>query len=275
MSAARARRLARAGVALILAIGVIFPALYVALIAIRDPDDSLVTPPKLFTLPITFTNFQQAFDAGLARAMGNTVGVAVASTVIVLLIAVPAAYGFAFLKFRMRGFLLGMIIVSQTFVGISIVLPILTSIEHLGLYDTYAGLVLVYVATTLPFSIWLLTSYFQSLPPELESAARVDGCNRWQALRIVLLPIALPGIGAVAVFVAIAVWSEFTFASLLMTSQDHRLANVALASLAGQYKNNLGSIAAGTVVVMIPPILLFMAVRRFFVSGLAAGAVKG
>jgi ABC-type glycerol-3-phosphate transport system permease component len=158
--------------------------------------------------------------------------------------------------------------------GASVIVPLFQLVRETGLYDTHAGLVLVHTALLLPFAIWLLYGFFVSIPREVEDAALIDGCSRLCALRKVLLPLALPGIGATALFAFLGSWNEFFFALILTTSDSTRTIPVGIGLFVGEYLDVWNQMAAAAVLFSIPPLLVFALMRRTFVHGLTAGALK-
>jgi ABC-type glycerol-3-phosphate transport system permease component len=158
--------------------------------------------------------------------------------------------------------------------GASVVIPLFQLMRDSGLYDTQIGLVLVHTALILPFVIWLLYGFFQGIPVEVEDAALIDGCSRLGALRRVLLPLALPGIGATALFSFLGSWSEFFFALILTSSDASRTIPVGIGLFVGEYVDVWNQMSAAAVLFSLPPLALFLLMRRTFVQGLSAGAIR-
>jgi ABC-type glycerol-3-phosphate transport system permease component len=204
----------------------------------------------------------------------NSLIVASASTVLTLFVGSLA--GFAFSRFRFAGknlFLL-IFLLSQMLPGASVIIPLFQLVRVVGLYDTHVGLILVHTALLLPFAIWLLYGFFTTIPSEVEDAALIDGCSRLRALRAVILPLALPGIGATALFAFLGSWNEFFFALILTTSDSARTIPVGIGLFVGEYIDVWNQMSAAAMLFSIPPLLVFALMRRTFVRGLAAGAVR-
>ena len=168
----------------------------------------------------------------------------------------------------------GLLMVSM-FPQISIAGPVWQILSSLGLLNTYPGLILPYIPLTLPLGIWIIASFFQKLPYELEDAARIDGCGHFQALWRIIIPLAAPGIFTAAILTFIYAWNEFFFALLIMTQQKYQTLPVGIALFQGQYTQPWGEIAAASTVATVPLVLLVFLFQRKIVSGLSAGAVKG
>jgi multiple sugar transport system permease protein len=215
----------------------------------------------------------------LAHYFVNSVVVSVASTVCSVVIAIFAAYGISRYYFRGRQAFTITVLATQMFPGILFLLPlfvIFVNIEKslgISLYGTYLGLIITYLTFSLPFSIWMLVGYFNSIPRELEEAAMVDGATPIGALFRILIPISLPGIAAVAIFAFITAWGEVLFASVLTTDATRTLA-IGLRNYASQSNVYWNQLMAAAIVVSLPVVVAFLAMQRYIVSGLTAGGVK-
>ena len=245
-------------------------------------DTSLKTRLEITAIPpvLVPSGSVQFYSSALARYdllhyVLNSVITAGATTVLTLLISVPAAYALARLRVRFKGvFMAGLLMVSM-FPQISIAGPVWRILSSLGLLNTYPGLILPYITLTLPLGTWIIASFFKKLPNELEDAARIDGCGHFQALWRIIIPLAAPGIFTAAILTFIYAWNEFFFALLIMTQQKYQTLPVGIALFQGQYTQPWGEIAAASTVATIPLVLLVFLFQRKIVSGLSAGAVKG
>jgi multiple sugar transport system permease protein len=186
-----------------------------------------------------------------------------------------AAYSFARLRFPGRTTLLLVYLGSRMVPGIALIVPLYLVIQRLGLLDTLVALVATYLTFTLPFTIWLLKSYFQAIPRELEEAALVDGCTWPTMIRRVLLPAAAPGLVAAAMFAFMTAWSDYLFAVILTSSMAAKTAPVVVAGFATDVTTERTLMAAGGVLAVIPPLVLAFVFQRLIVQGLVSGAVKG
>ena len=211
----------------------------------------------------------------LVPAMENSLIVAAAVVVLNLLIGVPAAYAMAKIRFRGRQASIYAILTTRVIPDIALVVPFFLFIRQLGLLDSLWSLIITYLAVTVPFSVFILVSYFESLPDELDKAARVDGCSRWQTLTIVFLPLALPSIVAVILFVFLASWNEFLLALMFTQTPKSQTLPIIVASFTSDFTISFSFINAAGVLAIIPPVILALIFERYIISGLTTGAVKG
>lgn len=254
----------------------LFPVLWVISLSLRT-EGAVYTSLELLPSDPSFGSYREILDSGILRWMGNTVFVAVLSVVGIVIVTTPAAYAFSRFSFRGRRSLLLAVLGFQMISPIVIVLPLYDIMRTLGLTESHAGLVLLYIGLQVPFSLWLLKSYFDTIPMELDKAARIDGCNRLQTLRYVLLRPVMPGIAVVAIFNFVLTWSEFVMAYTMLSPGGEELYTLSMGiyvfdtQLATQWTN----IAAAAVVGIVPIIAFFVALQRYFVRGLTEGALKG
>jgi multiple sugar transport system permease protein len=253
---------------------VLVPLYWVVITSIKPPSDYLTVPPVWFPAEPTLVHYTAAlFSYRGLQGLTNSVIVATVTTLVSALLGTPMAYSLA--RFNTGGQHLAFWVLSQRFLPpVAIVLPLFLLYRGYGLYDTRLGLVLVYTVMTLPLSVWMMYAYFRQLPRELEEAALVDGCTRWQAFLKVALPLAVPGIAAAAVFAFIAVWTEFFFALNLTSRTAYTLPTVFRAFL-GFQGAQYGEASALAVTSLVPSIVLGMLVQRHLVRGLTLGAVQG
>jgi multiple sugar transport system permease protein len=189
-------------------------------------------------------------------------------------LALPAAYAFSRFRFRGRQVLRTQFLVINMFPVVMLILPLFVLMRDLGLLDTYFALIAGHATFTLPFAIWLLTSYVDGIPPELDQAAMIDGATRVQAMLLVVLPLAMPGVVAVGIYLFITSWNEYLFA-LMMTGRNVRTVTVALQLFIGENQIQWGLLMAGGTLVALPATILFLFAQRRLVGGLTGGAVKG
>jgi multiple sugar transport system permease protein len=211
----------------------------------------------------------------LIPSMWNSLVVALSVVALNLLVAVPAAYAMAKIRFIGRSTSIYFMLTTRVIPDIALVVPFFLFIRTFGLLDHLGSLVITYLAITVPFSIFILVSYFESLPDELDKAARVDGCSRLQTLLRVYLPLALPALVAVVLFTFLSSWNEFLLALMFTQTPKSQTMPIVVASFASDFTISFAFINAAGVLAVIPPVLMAIVFERYIVSGLTAGAVKG
>jgi arabinogalactan oligomer/maltooligosaccharide transport system permease protein len=191
-------------------------------------------------------------------------------------VVLAATAGYAFSRFRFAGWRATMLafLVSQLFPATMLMLPLYVIMRQLGLLDSFAGLAIAYTATALPFCVWTMRGYYDTVPVEIEQAALVDGCTPWQAFLRVLLPLVTPALAITALFSFMAAWSEFIVARVILSRQSLYTLPLGLESLAGRFQTEWANYAAGSLLVCLPVLVLFLVLNRALVSGLSLGGVK-
>lgn len=215
------------------------------------------------------------WEHGLLKYMWNSAIVAGATMLISIAIAAPAAYALARFKLRWLRVSLMLLLGISMFPQIAIAAPVWRILNHLGWLNSYHGIVMAYISLSLPFAIWVLTTYFKELPNEIEESALIDGCTRLQALGKVVLPLAAPGLFTAPILVFIHAWNEFFFALIILTYPALQTLPVGIALFPGEYTMPWGEIAAASTIATMPLIFLTLLFQRRIVQGLSAGAVKG
>ncbi|GAB3709028.1 carbohydrate ABC transporter permease [Mariniluteicoccus flavus] len=254
-----------------------FPLFWLFTTSFKPPQELSVLEPTFFPKNWTTANFAEAFRVTqLPRALMNSLLVALATSIITTLIAMPASYALARFRSRLRTVAVGWILVSQLFPFILLVIPLFIMLKNFGLINTLAGLVLVYVTWALPFTLWMLQGYVAAIPVDLEEAAATDGASRMTILRTIIFPLLMPGIVATAMFAFISAWNEFFFALVIIQDPALETAPLLLARYVGAEGSvNLGPLSATALLTTLPGLLIFAIAQRKLVSGLMAGAVKG
>jgi ABC-type glycerol-3-phosphate transport system permease component len=279
VSPALRRGLGRAGTYLgagALAFACGFPLFWMAMTSIK-PDREIVTAtPSFWTAAPHLDAYRRLFEqTRFETYFLNSITVAGASTLLTIAVAVLAAYGITRFRFRGRESIATVMLFTYMFAPIMIVIPFYIMMRRLGLTNSHLGLVLSYASFSLPFSMWLLRSFFQSIPLELEEAAMIDGATRPQAVARVIVPMALPGVIAVSIFTFIVAWNDYLFARVLIGKDDLKTLPVGIQDLYESTITDWGMVMAAGVLITIPALAFFAAVQRYLVSGWGAGAVKG
>lgn len=254
-----------------------FPLVWMISTSFKAPRELVALHPSLIPLHPTLSNYTDALvEQDLLRAAGNSLQVSVASAVLTVVVALPAAYALARFRSWLNRVALGWVLVSQLFPFILLVIPLFILLRNARLVNTLAGLVLVYMVWSLPFALWMLQGFVRAIPRELEEAASVDGASRGQILVRVVAPLLAPGIVATTLFAFISAWNEFFFALVLLKRPELATLPVALARFVGiEGVARLGPLAAGSLLATIPSLILFGFLQRKLSSGQLAGAVKG
>jgi multiple sugar transport system permease protein len=226
----------------------------------------------------TLDNYQSVLqDDDFVHALANSAIVSLTTTALALIVGSFCAYALARLKFPLKFALLGLVLSITTFPPIAIATPVFKLWTDIGLFNTLPGLIIPYLTFALPLAIYILVSFFKEIPKDLEEAALVDGATRFQAFRKVVIPLAAPGLATAGILTFIAAWNEFLFAVTLTSTPKARTVPAAIAFFTGstEFEEPLGTIAAASVLISIPLILLVLFFQKRIVAGLTAGAVKG
>lgn len=261
---------------LVLLAVIVFPVAWMILTSLRPASSLGVAVPFGQLLDgLGFDSYRRLFAGGaFGRYVVNSLVVASVGTAITVLLSSLAAFGLSRFRFRLRGPMLFVIIGTQLLPFVVLITPIYTLFSQIGLLDSYVGLVLVYVAITLPLAIFLMLGYFDTIPTVLDEAARMDGCSTLGVIFRIIVPVALPGIVTVTVTTFIAMWEEYLFANVLLTSDALKTVQVGLAGYFGEYSTDWGVVMAAATVAAIPTVLLFSLVQKRLVAGMSAGSVK-
>jgi multiple sugar transport system permease protein len=252
------------------------PLLWLFSLSLKSKAGVYEYPPQWLPAGGSLANYRFALThTQVPWYLWNSAIVAVLATAVTMAAAVPAAYVISRERFRGRRPLRAALLAVQMVSPVILLVPIYGVIDRLGLIDTRAGLILVYAAMQVPFTIWVLENFFAAVPRSIFEAARLDGASRARTLWTIVLPLALPGLGATAIFNLAAYWSEFSLALVLLDSQERFTMPLGLFSFQSAYETDWQLLAAASFIALVPVLAGFVLLQRFFVAGLTAGAVKG
>jgi multiple sugar transport system permease protein len=253
----------------------LIPVAWITSLSFKTPDE--VADKKFFS-GFSFDNYDVVFsDDTFIAALINSIGIAAIATVISIVLAAMTAYATSRLDFPGKAVILSGALAVAMFPAISIVGSLFDMWRAIGIYDTWIGLIIPYMTFTLPLAIYTLSAFFREIPWELEQAAAVDGATPMQAFRKIIVPLAAPGVFTAAILVFIFAWNDFIFANTLTSTDNARTVPAALAFFTGasQFEQPIGAVAAASVVVTVPIVIMVFIFQRRIVAGLTAGAVKG
>jgi ABC-type glycerol-3-phosphate transport system permease component len=273
--ARNARRLLLVLLQVGLAIIILLPFFWMLSVSLKPATEPFAIPARLWPSQPTIDNYISAFRPEFRTYFINSTIVSLSTVVITVTLALLAAYGFSRSGLRIMAVLLALVVVAQMFPGSAIIIPIYQMMRSAHLLNTYASLIIAYVAVTLPVAIWMLRGFVSRLPASIEEAAAIDGAGPIGTFLHIVVPLCRPGIAATAVFVLIVTWQEFLFALSFTSSKDMRTLPVGMNDFIGQYGIRYGELMASSVLISLPIVVIFMFLQRQFVAGLTAGAVKG
>ncbi|MFZ4451344.1 carbohydrate ABC transporter permease [Salibacterium aidingense] len=259
------------GIALVLLIG--FPFYWIMISSFKPGDEVLI--PNLWPEAFTLQHYQELIEQTSYLAnLYNSLFVAVMTMFITILIVIPASYSIYRFDYRGREFLFRLILASYIFPGVLLLVPVYQLMNSVQLVDSLWSLVVINVTFAAPFAVWLMKGFFDAVPKDLDESAAIDGAGPFRVLFQIILPLILPGIGTISIYAFVLAWTEFTFASVLISSDANRVLTTGMNAIMGQYTVRWGWTTAGAVLTIIPVVILFAFVGRYFVRGLQAGAIK-
>ena len=254
----------------------LFPVVWMLETALKETKDIYAVPAKVFSFSPTLDHFKNVFgsDSPVLKGFLNSVIVAGSSTVIATVLGVPAAWAYSRFTLKAKKDQLFFILSTRFMPPVVVVIPVFLMFRDLTLLDTRLGLILVYSAFNLPFTIWMMKGFIDEVPAEYEEAAMLDGFSRFEAFWRVTMPLLIPGIAATAVFALIFSWNEFVFSIFLITDPDTRTAPSAIAGLIGGTTIDWGLVAASAMTFAVPVLVFAFLVRKHLVAGVTLGAVR-
>lgn len=260
----------------LVALAFLVPQAWLFSLSLKDRGGVFAYPPQWIPANASLFNYVFALtNTQVPWYLWNSVKVSVLATVLTLVIGVPAAFILSREPFRGRGPLLSVLLAVQMLSPVVLLLPLYALVERIGLVDTHPGLVLTYAAIQVPFTAWVLKNFFDAVPPALFEAARLDGASRLRTLWSIAMPVIGPGLAATTIFNLAAYWSEFALALVLLDSQSRFTVPIGVFSLQSAYETEWQLVAAASFIGLVPMMVAFVLLQRYFIAGLTAGAVKG
>lgn len=262
---------------LILGIGiVVIPFWYMVITSLKPQSYIFEMPPRLWPSEVTLHNYHEALGKDLfGLYFLNSLFVAVATTVLTVLIAAMLAYAFARLEFPGKEALFYLLLLGMMIPPVMLIIPQFLVAKFLVLLDKYSGLILVYISMNLPMQTFLLRGYFEGIPTELEEAALIDGASRWKIFWRVVIPLSKPGLAVVTIFTFLFAWDEFPWANVAMKETTRRTLPIAIALFQSQHLTEWGQVFAASIVALIPVVIVFVLFQRYFIRGISTTGLKG
>ena len=269
-------RLALYGAAFVLAFLCGFPLLWMFVTSIKPDREILNLVPSLLTAHPQVDAYMRLFSqTNFMTYFMNSLTVAGGATLLTIVVGTLAAYAITRFRFRGRELVAGTMLFTYMFAPIMIVVPFYILMRKAGLANSHLGLILSYTTFSLPFSMWMLRSFFQSIPIDLEEAAMMDGASRPQAVLRIIVPLAIPGVVAVSIFTFVVAWNDYLFARVLIGSDQLKTLPIGIQDLYDSTVTDWGMVMAAGVMITIPALVFFVSVQRYLIAGWGAGAVKG
>lgn len=262
--------------ALLLVIFCAFPFAWMFSTAFKVSHEIFATPPTLIPRTWTLDNLHRLFTETRALTyLRNSIIVSFSTVLLTIAVATPAAYSLTRFRFPGREQIAGTVLFTYMFAPIMIIIPFYVMMRFLGLTNTHLGLVLAYSAFCLPFALWMLRTFFQSIPLDIEQAAMIDGANRLQTVLYVVLPLAVPGVATTSIFTFILAWNDYIFARILISADELKTLPVGIADLYNASVVDWGMIMAAGLLILTPVLGVFFVIQKYMIAGIGAGALKG
>jgi len=258
----------------------IFPMAWMLATSLKTQFGALQYPPEWIPREITFEQYTRLLSPGnevgaeFLRYLWNSIVVSIATTVLGVAIAVPAAYAFSRFRFPGRNLLFYSVLLRNMFPAVVFLIPLFILMRWLRLVNTEWSLILTYLTFGLPLSIWLLKGFYDNIPPQLEQAARIDGASRFKAFILIVMPLSSPGIIATAIYSFILAWNEYVYALTFLNDKDRLTLPVGLERFFTEFATNWPGLMAASFIMSVPVVALFLVLQKYFVRALTEGAVK-
>lgn len=254
----------------------IIPFIYMISTALKGPVYVFEIPPRIIPEHPTLQNFISAWTSNqFGLYFLNSVAVTLISVAGIVLLAAMMAYAFARFDFFGKKFLYGLVIFFMTMPAMSLIVPQFILATEFKVTDSLVGLVALYIAQNIPFAVFLLRGFLEEVPKEIEEAARIDGASAWSTFWQITLPLCKPALATSAIIAFLGAWDEFTWASTIINTPSKRTLPVAIATFQGVHTTNWGLVFAASLIAIVPVLIIFIALQKYFIKGMTAGAVKG
>jgi multiple sugar transport system permease protein len=259
---------------LVILVFALAPFVWMLLTSVKPNADLSIFPVRYWPSEFTADHFKMLWQrTSFFHNWLNSLLIATGAVIVGLSVSIPAAYAFSRFKFAGRNMFLTGFLVINMFPVVLLIIPLFVLMRHLGLIDTFIGVIIGHSTFSIPFSIWMLVSYFNAIPQDLDEAAVIDGASRLQTIRLVVLPLIMPGVVTTAIYVFITSWNEYLYA-MMLSGDKVRPVTVALQLFIGEFTVQWGLLTAGGALIALPVTLLFLVIQKRLVGGLTAGAVK-
>jgi ABC-type glycerol-3-phosphate transport system permease component len=264
---------------IIVCIFILLPVYWMFTCSIKDVSEIYNYPPTIFPKVFSFRGYYAVFDLSnetfsFLKWFWNSFLVSIANTILALIAACLGGYALSRFRFKGKKAISYSILITQVIPGTLLMLPLYIIIVDMKLINTHWALILTYTTMSLPFCTWMMKGFFDTIPKSLDESARIDGCNRFKAFLIVVLPLALPGLISTIIFSFIQSWNEFPLANVFMRKYEMWTLPVGLTSFKGQHDTKWDALLAGGMITTVPVVILFWSMQKYLVSGMTAGAVK-
>lgn len=254
----------------------VYPLIYMLLTAFKPMTLLFEFPPKLLPSEITWDNFAEAWSSqNFSVYMINSVIVTVASFILIFALSSMLAFSFSRFHFRGKKLIFAILMGSLVIPSLTLIIPQFMLVRDMGLFDSHWGLITVYAAGGIPFTTFLLKGFFDSISRDIDESVEMDGGNAFKLFTAIILPLSKPAFVPATIFNALVIWEEFPWALTIINDPLKRTLPIALANFQGQYTTQWGIVFAGSLIAIVPIIVLFILLQRYFVAGITAGAVKG
>jgi multiple sugar transport system permease protein len=255
---------------------VLYPLVWMVMTSLKTLEETFTIPPRWFPERLTFNTYVDIWNKyPMADFFRNSLVVVIVTTLVSVSVSCLSGYAAARSRSRYKKSFMTLLLVLQMFPAVMLLVPYYKMLTAYGLINRTVGLILPNIAFTMPFCTWMMMGYFNTIPAELEQAATIDGCNKYQSFVKVILPLVLPGAAATAIYSFIQVWNEYMFSQTLMKTETSKTLTVGIAQMVGEYRTLWNDMMAASVLTSIPLIIVFVFLQKYFISTLTAGAVKG